>query len=107
MEKAAQESAGWNNHAVRMNAQTEISLHSCGSSILNQTLRDSTLFYVQPRLPLQNAFDSKLVRLLITLDAWRVNTRTLRPVEHPELNPGGVRIDPHRTPECVDFSNHV
>jgi len=65
------------------------------------------LFDVEVFLSLANPFEAELVGLLVTLRPRRLDARSLRPVQHPELNPGGVGVNPHRTAERVNLPDDM
>ena len=69
--------------------------------------RGIALVQVEPFLRLAHRLEPELVRLLVTLRTRPAHARSLRRVEHPALDRGGVGVDPHDAAERVDLADHV
>src|SRR5262249_37565918 len=48
-----------------------------------------------------------LICFLVALNSRGSYARPLGTIEHPELNPGQVRVDPHGAPQRVDFAHDM
>ena len=56
--------------------------------------------------PFQNCFRSELIRLLVTLDARRVNSPAFCAIKKAKLNPRGIGIFTHKPAERVYLTNN-
>ena len=61
----------------------------------------------KPWCPFQNRLHPELIGLFVTLGSGRSHTRTLRPIQHSILNPGGIGIYRHGASQGVNFPYDV
>ena len=107
MEQAPKKRARRDDYAVRTNAQAKIRLDPHHPLFFDEDPYYPTLLDVQPTMTFEKRFHPKLIGLLVALHPGCADTRTLRAVQHSELNPGRIGIDPHGAAESIDFAHDV
>jgi hypothetical protein len=107
VEQAAHKSSGGDDNRPRAETDSKVCFYADGSVILHEQARHISLLEVKPRLLLKRRLHAELVCLLVALGAGRSNARPFASIQHPELDAGGVGIDPHGTAECIDLADHV
>ncbi len=75
--------------------------------ILVKNFRCLSLFYIQIWLRFANPFHAKLVGLFIALSARSPDSRTFFGVQHPELQPGHVRVPAHLPTQSINFARQM
>src|SRR5580704_14696039 len=95
MQEPAHEGPRSNDHRFRLNPQTETGFNSLHAPLLDEDPEDVPLEQVNIRLPLQVHLHPKLIRFFVALGSWSLDTWAFIRVQHPELDTGRVRIDPH------------
>jgi hypothetical protein len=107
MEQAAHECASRDDHRATIEAQTEIGFHALDAVFADYEPRDISLLHVEVWLALEERLHAKLIGFLVALRSRGSNARTLRGIQHAELNPGGVGVQSHRAAEGIDLTDHV
>ena len=107
MEQAAHECASRDDHRATIEAQTEIGFHALDAVFADHESRDISLLHVEVWLALEERLHAELIGFLIALRARSPDARSLRGIQHAELNPGCISVQPHRTAEGIDLPNHV
>ena len=88
-------------------AQSKVGLHPDDLVILDQNPHRVPLEQMKARGMLQHPLQTELIGLLVALGPWRLHARALPCVEHPELDPRGVRVLTHHPPERINLPHHV
>jgi len=107
MKQAAHECAGRDHHCTAIEAKTEIGFHALDAVFADHESRDISLLHVEVWLALEKRLHAELIGFLIALRARSPNAWTLRGIQHAELNPGRIGVQPHRTAEGIDLPDNV
>src|SRR6476659_2420995 len=101
--KSAEKCAGGHNNRTRLKVHPDIGCYA-GNPLadVREDLGYGRLLDIQVRCSLQDSLEPKLVRLLITLNPWRPNAGSLRPIKQAKLETGGVRIKDRKAAESIN-----
>src|ERR1041384_7211629 len=96
MEQPSKEGSRCDNHGLCPEFNADIGGDALDLGILaHEDPRNGRLLNIEVLCALEDRFGSELVGLFVALHAWSSYTRSLRPVQEPELEAGCVRCCPH------------
>src|SRR5512145_1630207 len=101
MDETLQEGPGRHDDRLSVMLNTDVRFNLDDLPVLNEQLLDDTLHHVEPGLLLERFLHCHAVPLLVRLRARAAHSRSLAPVEYPELDARAVRDLRHLAPEGV------
>ena len=104
---AAQVGAGGNDHALRPVVPVQTGAHPGDMAVLRQNVGHLGLFQFQAGGALQKPLHIVVIPPPVGLHPQAVHRRALAPVEHPALQIGGVRRQPHHPAQRVHLPHQV
>jgi hypothetical protein len=107
MQQTPHECAGRDHYCTTIEAEAEIGFHSLDSLFPDHEPRDISLLHIQPWMALEERLHAELIRFLIALRSRSPDARALGGIQHAELNAGRIGVQPHRTAEGIDFTDHM
>jgi hypothetical protein len=107
MQQAPHESAGRDYHRAAIEAEAEIGFHALDSIFPDHEPRDISLLHIQSRLTLEEHLHAELIRFLVALRSRSPDARALGGIQHAELNASRIGVQPHRSAEGIDLTDHV
>ena len=98
MEESPHEGPCRDHNTLGSDLKAKITPHSHDTTVFYDQFGDVALLDGKIRKILQKGFDPELIGLLVTLGTGSTDTGSLGSIQHPELDPGGIRIQCHHTP---------